>query len=439
MAGLQIQSILILILINIPIVGYAKIRGTSLFKKLVMYLFIGGFFIWSGLGICYDSVSDWYFIEYFLFAIGFVFCFSYSHDKAFKREKRCNKMIFRNNMLWTSLILFWGFMIIKIISTGAYKNFFSISLSLNDIFTRNTSSGFLYIVGLVIICFRPIYYTFLYQKVATPIIMLLLLLEFYISVIFEGYVGRSGLITEALFLLLVYITVSAYRKNNDRHLQDFNNEVVDKNKVFSKYMRVLAILLVCAIVGMPILYWYQSFRLGVTGRGLSSISDSLNSVLQIELAFPKYFEKCGEMHQFGEFLKYWVYTFTLPIPKQIFGIQSYALNYTYSTAISGLQIGDMGFAVYLPGLLGEGILLYGNYFSFVHGMFLGLVLGYILGIYSKYPSMQIWLLYLCYHLLLMCRGGSQGAMSTFINGSIVVFLMGALDKYTIKFGEKELF
>ena len=95
MFGLDGFYLIFLFILTLIIAIFAGKVVDKVYAKLCLYLFIVGFFIYSGIGICYEMVSKIYLIQYFLFGICFCASFGWSTKVAYKYKAKENKFIFQ--------------------------------------------------------------------------------------------------------------------------------------------------------------------------------------------------------------------------------------------------------------------------------------------------------------------------------------------------------
>ena len=64
----------------------------------------------------------------------------------------------------------------------------------------------------------------------------------------------------------------------------------------------------------------------------------------------------------------------------------------------------------------------GSHFFWVHGLFLGFLIAVVIRFLSSVRSLRFWAVYIALSIVLMARGGSQGAISVIVNYSLIVWL-----------------
>lgn len=433
MSGLDITIVIAVIIITIAMFLGTKIIIADSYVKLSIYFFVIGFCIYSGIGIAYSTVDNYYILQYglflFLFIIGAYFSTRIINSMPVKKHK----IIFDDGLIKLVAVFFWALMFIKLVyPVNHIPNLFNPTITVVDIFERKESvTVFTYIVDRLLLVIRPIYYIYLYKKCSVRKTAFLMALEVYVGIAINGYIARSGFISQVIFIILSVISKSG--RKDEKNISIEKREEKEKRTILKKYRKAIIIIGLMFVISMPLLFEYQYYRLGYSSGSSLSTIDKIDSLLSVEFSFPSWFGNCERIYNWKNGIEYLKWFVTLIIPKRLFGNTDVILiNNILSTDITGIVYGDSSFNMYLPGILGEGIIIYGRWLACIHGLFLGFVSSLIIGICSRYKEMRIWVLYLVVNVLLMCRGGSQGTISLFINGSILIFILSFLDKYRIK-------
>lgn len=422
MVGFEISSfILLLFLTSICAIIGLKL-ATESYKKLCIMLFILGYAMYSGIGICLDSVSDGYFVQYFLFLLCFILSFVFSSRIASLKKVPNSKFALQDSILQLSSCLFWIIIVISFFyPVNHFASMSRFKMSLNDVFLEKKETGLEYILRILKLSLRPLYYSYLLKKNKPALSIFLLVLEVLIGGFVGGYVSRTEMLSS--FLLIMFVLV-IHRYSAESNVVS----LTDRGVLFRKFVRVLSVFFLIVAFSLPALYLYQLYRVGLS-NGSGSTHDMVWGVLSIEFAFPTHFDECVMYHKSGMFLKYLLYLITLPIPsKSLLNIStSFTLNYSFTTFVTGINYGDPGYSVVLSGLLGEGLIICGPYFAFVFAILLGLLCGFFFKYYYKFKEMRFWLMSIIISIFLMNRGGSQGTVSTLINASVLFFLLSIFD------------
>lgn len=415
----------VIVILAISSIGFilTKIFFRDVYVKLAVYFFLIGYLIWSGIGIAYPDVDNGYMIQYAAFMLLFIIG-AYVGGKFTNRLKiKPKKICCETPYVQLGAFVFWGLMLFKLVyPVNHIPDLFGIKLSIVDVFAKKDSITFLtYLANTLLVLLRPIYYFYLYKKCSAKKIVLLLVAEVYIGVAINGYISRSGLLSQALFIIFAVVA----KKSGSIKMETVAKKTA---YILKSYRKVIVIMGIACVLMIPLLFEYQYYRLGVRSNAALSIMDKVDALADIEFGFPKLIGYCEQFFVWTNSIDYMKWFVTLVIPKKIINVPDILLiNTELSTLVSGISYGTSGFSMFLPGLLGEGIMLYGPYFAWVHGLFLGVVIGVVIGIYSRYKDMQIWVVYLLINTALMCRGGSQGTIAILVNGSVLVFFSSIFD------------
>ncbi len=400
----------------------------DVYVKLSVYFFLIGYTIWSGIGIAYPEVDNGYMIQYAIFMYLFILGAFGGGKVAYRLRVKPKKICCESPYVQLGAIFFWGLLIFKLIyPVNHIPDLFGVELSVVDVFEKkNSISSLTYLANTLLVLLRPIYYFYLYKECSSKKIVFLLLAEVYVGVAINGYISRSGLLSQVLFVIFAVVA-----KKSDKITKA---TIAQKTaQVLKSYRRVVFIMGIACILMIPLLFEYQYYRLGAHSNAALSILDKVDSLLDIEFSFPRLTSYCEQFFVWTNSIDYMKWFVTLAIPKKIINVPDILLiNTELSTLITGIGYGESGFNMYLPGLLGEGIMLYGPSFAGIHGLFLGIVTGATMGIFARYKEMRIWVIYLLINVALMCRGGSQGTISLFVNGSVLIFISSFFDSFKIR-------
>ncbi len=443
-------AILIVILSYIVTKIFLHYSRTGLEKLCLIFLSIFTV-IYSGLGISFRSVDKIYLFSFFAF---FVFllsglCLGFRMLNIKKEFRFINSLTGKNSIITNIVaIVYWLILIVRLVyPVNKFMKLLNPSISVIDVFSNQIASRenmIVYLLGILILLIRPVYYIFLIKMKSNILPSLLIFLEIYIGVAINGYMGRSGAIVNVLLMILVFVYKRGYsedkaenrmkytkfklfpkivllksRKRKIVNLKDENSYLIAK--------RVFTIIAIVVILMAPLLFEYQYYRLGAHNQ-TTSIIDKINGLMEIEFSFPKLYNYASISSENHSPIEYFKWLVTLIVPKQLLPVGEVILiNYKFSSSILGIEYGEPGFYVFLPSVLGEAIMLYGNYLVFIHGFILGIIIGAFLSFYQKSKSLLLWNIYVVCQLIFMPRGGSQGTISLFINGSLLLFLFAFID------------
>ena len=422
--------LLALTLLELLVVRAFKLKTYS---NLSMYFFVFGFFVYSGLGICLYNINSNYLFSYFLFGFVFIVSFSFAAKRASKTKCYYYRQVNSKSFLKGIAFLYWALLLLKVVYPISNINkLLHPTFSLTGVFSKaETSSIIEYLSSTFMLLFKPFYYVYLFKEKKPSTILFLLILEMYIGFALNGYIARSGFISQVIFILIAFY-VTRIKNKPSSSVYD------DKKTLFSGIKRIIIVLFVLVLLSSPVLLAVEFIRLGRTADSSMTILGSVDKILGQEISFPSSYDFCVAFHKGNEFFRYVFYLIGLPFPKRIFGAaSSYYINQEFSIGFTGITYGADGFSIVLPGLLGEGFIICGPILFCIFALLIGYILGTITGHFEKNKEMSIWSIYLAINILLMCRGGSQSAIAIFINGSILVFVLSMYNRLT--FGREKSF
>lgn len=168
-------------------------------------------------------------------------------------------------------------------------------------------------------------------------------------------------------------------------------------------------------------YWYARMRLGGAVGGIG-FGAAISALLSFELGFPS--DVGMPILQAGARVNlndYFTWILTLPIPKLITGpIKGARINYEISEIILGLPTGVRGWYVVLPGLIAESVYIYGPFFFWLHGLFIGGIASFFVRLTERVPHF----LFLFFYILLkFCYVLNRGGIAAFLPQIINEFLL----------------
>jgi len=390
-------------------------------------------FIYSGYGMCYESIGAdylWkYMVFYTVYLLTLFFCrqshirfnnhkliLSFASNSQRSGEncinntetlsisKHSNGYFSTEIINCLAFVFFLTYLIFLIIPTNRLYMLFSPPTATviggYDRIELANSNGILDLATTIRSLTLPFFMLFLKRKINQRkyiVTVLYILLWLYLQFLSECYIGRSELIVFTLFVLVI-----------------IENRKRDKFFISKKFLTIAAILVLLAV---PLLLSYQYARQG-QHISATSYTDALNLLASTELTFPKYYCKLTSMMHLFSPLKYFAWLFLLPIPSLILpqkGEITLLINRVFSTQILGVAYGKAGYTGLLPSIFGEAILLYGEDFYFVHAIILAMMIYGLYKLLLKYPELEILNLYFAISSLTIARGGSQGFFGTAVN------------------------
>lgn len=411
-----------LIISSIMIIFVVLIFSRNLIQQIWLLFSVVGIIMYAGVGISLPDVPDSYLFHISIFVVCYVLTFITVSEKKLKDSSNMLELT-SIKLLSLELISKIGFIIylLSILFFLIYPEFrlhyliippnFTITGVLHRINFYN-SFTLLYWVRIIGNLFYPFFWIHLYyikkRKGIFPVIILLLI-ELYLKALKFEYIGR----TDIMMTILIILIIMLYRDNK-------------KFKVSQ-----LTLIGFSVILTIPFFVSYIYTRMGSSFQNISFF-DSIKLFIQTELYYPIYYEFIIHNISINP-LKYLIWLLTLPIPK-IFTpfIDVVQINTFFSIMVSGINPSEIDFAIYLPSILGEAFIVWGNIFFWIHAIILGLVSGISYNILVKYKQLHFYSFYFIFRSLAMGRGGSQGYISTIINGSLLLIVYVLFLKITYR-------
>ncbi len=396
---------------------FVRRKANTAVERLGIVLFLCSFALYSGVGIATGKCNAIYILSFsvFLFFLAIGLNISLNTNIGARRIDKTKKVDFVLLKYAKAATVVYILICIFLLFYPENKIIRTLSSSIGIL--QGPSSQSSNIVVRILNMVQYLLTPFLYVNMAntkkwyTPAIIQLSL----IAISFfggAGYLARSGL-TANLFIL-VFISISEIEKRRAKTLYDRKKFEIERWRLFRRYLR-LGVLALIAV--MPLFYAYTILRTGATVNW--SEIPSLFKILEDELNFAMHYPYCVYFsNQFNPF-RYFIWLVTLPIP--IFEFNGMQLNTEYSQLFVPAYYGVNYKTVVLPGLLGEGLLLYGEYFFWIHALFLGLIYGYFLKYYSCSENRRYLGVFFVAQIVLSTRGGSQSVIAQFINYGLLMF------------------
>ena len=175
---------------------------------------------------------------------------------------------------------------------------------------------------------------------------------FYIDFSSSGYLARSTV----LAFLIIYILAIYY----------FNPNLRRKIRI------VLLIGIPFLVIGLSL---YTFIRLGMEAD--RSIGDAVALLAYQETSYPTHFGVINKQPEsFDLFQDYIQWLITLPLPGFLKdSTKDYFFNAIFTERLYGIIRGTQGFYVLLPGVVNEGLFIFGKWLFPLHAVILGLFVG----------------------------------------------------------------
>jgi hypothetical protein len=196
----------------------------------------------------------------------------------------------------------------------------------------------------------PLFLVALYRvRASIPATVVLIILPFYLEYCSTGYTGRSTMLA-ALVLIFVPLWLEYPRYRG----------------------RLVLILAIASPLVLATMYVWSASREGELAGIDVPFWQMVVDLLAGETSFPKFSEKILEFGQGIDLLQYFLWIFTLPIPRFIMpGKPTVQLNFEIAEILGGILPGDSGFTVLLPGPITESVYIFGGSFFWLHALIIG--------------------------------------------------------------------
>lgn len=403
--------LLLLLIIAVLLISYLIFFTDNLIHQLFPIFLVIGVIAYSGFGILMDSVNNIYILYLFIFLLLFVISFIIISGKIRDNTPYLEQKIVKEiNLKLFSKVFF----IIYILSNLIYLVYPEIRITLINPFNTSIvgiiqrieyydSFTLLYIMRIISNLAMPFFWIhlfYIFKKNGKGLVLFYLFVDLYIKGMKYEYLGRTDLIIYLLIALLIIL---------------YNN-----NKKFSFKQFFLIFVAVMSLTPFFISYVYT--RSG-NSYDFVNISKSISDFAASEFFYPQYYDYIIRTEFSFTPAKYIEWLFTLPVPKGLIpNFENYEINSIFSTSISGLNTNDIQFSYYLPSVLGEAFIVWGRTFFWIHAIILGVITGLVYRVLVQYKQLHFYAFFIILRALAVGRAGTQGFISSIINGSILLII-----------------
>lgn len=347
------------------IVPFLWVLKRPLPEKLYYLCFILFLWIYAGVGFGWEGCSQGYFLRYLVYMMTLGISCRYANPKK-KNIKNPNgalneelsKIVERYGR---KVIFFYIFIcLLSLAASGSISNLLhppaaDLSSLMGEVAEGKSLSGvqslLYYIRSIVYIFYLISLYVYRRQLIKFSI---LLILPSYISFASSGYIGRGEMMMIAITIfILAFINYPQHRKK----------------------------FVVGTIVAVPLvilfLFWYSMYRIGnVVDISSIKISDAVAMLSYQETSYPLHYVEVSKWSQDSHLSSsYLGWLVNLPLPGFLkLGHGDYAFNLIFSERLLGIYRGANGFYVKLPGIVNEGLFIFGPYLYFIHAVILGIII-----------------------------------------------------------------
>ena len=191
---------------------------------------------------------------------------------------------------------------------------------------------------------------------------------------------------------------------------------------YKPVLRKMIIILLLIFLPTLIIFMvnYTQIRIGGTAS-VDNTLEALEALIYSESNYPLWFSTIyHEPFDPSNLIAYVKWLLTLPIPgflKGDIGLRGDEI----AGLLLGIESGQRGFYIVLPGLVGESVFYFGKYFFWIHSLLVGLLVGYTFRILNKYHQMNILLFYSTFVLTYFINRGGTGSGFPLILKVLLVF------------------
>lgn len=387
--------------------------------KVVVYVVETGFFIYSGIGLAFYSIerAGLYILQYCLASLSFALTTYFLQNRfeyKIKKHYGCDEPVFKAN--GGVVVKFFAFIYLCTFifpfiypSVSIYKIFDIVSFinnfhALSSSYKLSLQSDSLYqlVCSTIRVIALPWFYVFLYRIKGKPLFFIIIYsIPVYLGAVSNYYISRNDL---AVYLCFVFIYL-------------YKEEIVSR-----------AVLRQIAIIGVPFLLIIFS-RLMYLRAGLDALNIGYIKVIKNlwldEISFVQNYPRLSGLTDQVSTVMFFIYVSTCFIPMSIrglFGIKEINLARVLSNSILNSSYGQLNYYLILPSVLGEGILLFGNYFSWLYLVVFALFIYWFLTKLCRNKSLEYLTIYFVIDVFRQFRGGSQFVISSWA-AAIIPFLV----------------
>ena len=381
---------------------------------LTKFYFIGIIcliFVYSGVGAGWEDTPSEYLVLYcvYMVVLGLTCKITvYGKKKSFNRRENVSSNGLESFISRYGGIFIFMYIFIPFLQLLLQGNILNIvhppSMSLQDAVEGRyeTSRSFLesvfwYLSQLIL----PFYVVCLYKyRNNIAKLAFALLIPLYFVYASSGYLSRSGILP---FLIIIYIAF------------------------YIKYPKYRKRMILYTVIGMPLflfgLSWFTFARLG---REIDvSFSDALALLARQETYYPSQYEEYQNWPFDGHLmLSYLDWLVKLPLPGFLKSTSfDQAFNVIFTEKMTGGSRLDSNFSVMLPGLVGEGIFIFGRYFFWVHAIIVGWALSMAFKLAHHKQELFLVLYMTFYCGISIARGGSVSTLPFYFKHLIIYLIV----------------
>lgn len=414
------------VLLLVTLLSFAWLQKREQKAKYYFVPFLVFPFIYAGVGFGWQTCSMDYLWKY----IVYFFVFGYTCKVMSKRKYNNKKKINIHDDILVTIIEKHGgkivcfYVMLKISSIIANGNLLNIihppmadltsTMENLDTPSGGISSAIFYIENIVYVFYVVSLYK--YRKNMKKM-TIAILLPIYLGYADTSYIGRGTMMLTAINLGIAFIY--CYPK-------------------FKKTV-ILSVSLGAPFV-IFLLVWYSAYRIGVSFDNIT-IAKAVKILSYQETSYPLHYEAISNWGiNWDYFYAYVYWVVTLPLPGFLKSSDiDVSFNYLFSELINGTSRNAPGFAVSLPGIVNEGIFVFGPTFFVLHAFLLGLFVGKTYNL-IRYNSELFLFIHCSVNVAYSISRGGTGSQYSFYLKSLLIYLIVryvVLNKYYKKYKIKQ--
>ena len=417
----------ILIVISTIIAIYISLAIKNKPLKILSIFVLSGFFFYSGVGLfIYQIENDTSFtIQYCLCAITFsitlFLCQKQNKTHILKKRNIDESYIKANNYLFTKIFSFvyvLTFIFPLIYPINRIADIFNplaliekySSVHSYTVVNLKSDNTYFIVTNFVRTLCMPYFYIYLYsiREKHMKVIIIYILLS-YLNALNLYYISRNEII-----VLIAFIFIYLYLE-----------------KILSPKLLILLffVSVPSLIIMLNVLKYVRSSQSYNTNFIIS-----LGNVFLSETNFVLNYNRASYLSKDISLLKYYTYVLTCFIPSFIrskIGIYPINLQEIHSTTMLKLDYGKNNFYIILTSVLGEGIMVFNKYFSWIYMIFFAIILNWYIERINRNESMLFLLCYFLLDVLRNMRGGSQFIFSSWGSSFVPLLIISYLFRQII--------
>ena len=388
-------------------------------KKLPLLALLCTVYVYSGVGIAYESVDKINALYYGIYITVLLAAYCVFMKVRFKPVIAKNVRIVEDPQIWSTKLtkqVFVGLMlfylVLRLVSLvypvnhlANFKFVYDSSNNIDNLTGKNTS--FITTLARII---QPFFFVGMYYAVKrVRYVAAFLSVDALITLITVGYLSRYEIISICVICFFLYI----------------NGEI--GNKPVTNRKKVIRIVLISTIL-IPVLAIVMVRLMNVRTAGGPTYT--VWTMLESEIGYPKQYEQIHAMAPIvrtKDFFLHLLDSFIPIVPTPGYNMD---LNVTFSEHMLGVKLLSDGFYIKLPGLLGEAFLIFGENWYWLHAIVIAFLTSLIYKMVGENNNLVILWYYYVFSILKVGRAGyielSQGAWLNYLVFIAVLLILRIL-------------